>query len=35
VFSEINPDDHDMKARIDVFSYAQLSLVAMEYSMMR
>jgi hypothetical protein len=21
VFSEINPDDHDMKARLDAFSY--------------
>jgi hypothetical protein len=35
VFSEINPDDHDMKARLDAFSYVQLSLVAIEYSMMR
>ena len=35
VFSEINPDDHDVKARLDAFSYVQLSLVAIEYGMMR
>jgi hypothetical protein len=29
------PDDHNMKARVDAFSYVQLSLVTMEYGMMR
>jgi hypothetical protein len=35
LLSEINPDDHDMKARLDAFSYAQLSLVTMEYGMIQ